>query len=456
MEHLRLRVVFSNGETMSLQVSSTCVSLGGLGVREVDLSSMGDFSDLENVWLYNNRIDRLSLEPLSSAQMLRELSVARNQLKSLDLSPLSACVRLEVLDVSSNHLTELDLSPLSACRGLKVLKIGGNPLERIDLEPLADLRELRLLDMRGVGGGRTPLSVDLSPLFWCEQLEEMSVDDSVQLAADPSMRYSVWALMSEAHQTVSSHSERPDRPAARWLDSNTLRRIKWECYSERVHRLGLEEVIRRLRYILRHMPRILWFHTQKGMLEGLGLSCLSGCDCDPADLMPTDGDLSDFTVLVSEVKGRCLAQLRAQLIANGPTLFFRADELVLMRQFELASMLARRRSDEVMSLELPVFRDRVDVTALSLTEYGLSILDGLGLRTDTVSIEEFKLLRSALQEVGLEVRAREVPFAVDCMRSLVGPSASLARFVLTDRCHRLGPCICGSQGARSALREQMP
>lgn len=147
------------------------VALSGLGLRTASLVALA----------------------VSSADALRELSLAANALASLDLAPLASCPRLTVLAVNSNGLRNIDLRPLASCPALERLWLHDNKLEQLDLSPLKSataLRSLYLDDNR-----LHSHTLDLAPLGCCTQLRALRLAgnrlnghlDITALLADPAL-----------------------------------------------------------------------------------------------------------------------------------------------------------------------------------------------------------------------------------------------------------------------------
>ena len=85
---------------------------------ELDISSLGENTDLELLILYGSPVK--------------------------DFSPLSKLVNLEFLDMGWRNMK--DTSPLASLKKLEVLKLNGNPLENLD--GLSQLTELLQLELR--------------------------------------------------------------------------------------------------------------------------------------------------------------------------------------------------------------------------------------------------------------------------------------------------------------------
>jgi Leucine-rich repeat (LRR) protein len=155
-------------------------------------------TSLQVLDLYNNRIKRIDLSPLSSLTNLREVRLNENQLRNIDLEPMGFLDSLEELDLSWNQIQELNLSPLRHCSNLRSLGLQGNRLTDIDLGPLGSCQKLerlqlyrnllRQIDLRPlshcVGLLELHLSwnqleaIDLTPIGACRDLEELHLDEN--------------------------------------------------------------------------------------------------------------------------------------------------------------------------------------------------------------------------------------------------------------------------------------
>lgn len=134
INHEKALVVYGDGSADSL----------------VDLSPLADFTQIDTLVLYNNRISDLS--PLSGLTNLKTLRLELNRIS--DISPLSALVNLESLQIENNQIT--DISALASLKNLRALWLSDNKIKNIG--PLAGLMELSDIYLNG-----NPIG-DLTPL----------------------------------------------------------------------------------------------------------------------------------------------------------------------------------------------------------------------------------------------------------------------------------------------------
>ena len=155
-------------------------SRGGKSLKTLDLSPLSVSKGLEEVRIYNQKIEDIDLSPLALCKNLKSLLIAGCALTSVDVSPLSR-VPLESLTLSSNRMhsiilpelpqlkdlglnrnsfQRIDLSFISDSKNLTALGVENNQLIELDLSPLSGLSNLRYLDLRN---NRFEV-LDLSPL----------------------------------------------------------------------------------------------------------------------------------------------------------------------------------------------------------------------------------------------------------------------------------------------------
>lgn len=105
-------------------------------------------------------------------------------MKHIDLMPLEACSQLRRLGLAMNEIEELDLSPLENAKKLTALDIAGNRLTSIDLGPLANCKELTELYLYSEHPHENQFKeVNISPLFKCSELEDVSIADETRILA---------------------------------------------------------------------------------------------------------------------------------------------------------------------------------------------------------------------------------------------------------------------------------
>ena len=86
--------------------------------------------------------------------------------KSLEVEASETCVNLDLRDMAS-----VDLLPLIWCANLQDLSIRNNKLTSVDLSPLGKCSELQSLRL----GSNELVEIDLTPLEDCSKLAELSL-----------------------------------------------------------------------------------------------------------------------------------------------------------------------------------------------------------------------------------------------------------------------------------------
>ncbi len=77
--------------------------------------------------------------------MLRYLYLENNSLSEIDLEPLSNCFELVQLDLSKNFISYLDLSPIASLN-LQILNISDNNITEVRIDPLVFKPKLQLFE----------------------------------------------------------------------------------------------------------------------------------------------------------------------------------------------------------------------------------------------------------------------------------------------------------------------
>ena len=105
------------------------------GVRT--LAGIADFTDLEELSLFGNKIEQADLSGLSQ---LVSLNLAKNKLQILVITGLS---RLETLHLFKNELSTINFEGLSSLRKMRLMQ---NKLSSLDILPLVSLQDAYLWD----------------------------------------------------------------------------------------------------------------------------------------------------------------------------------------------------------------------------------------------------------------------------------------------------------------------
>ena len=114
------------------------------------------------------------------------------QEKSIGVESDERCVNLDLRDMIS-----VDILPLIWCRNLEDLTIRNNKLKEIDLSPLSKCPTLQAFRINNNLLER----LDLSPLAECSMLEELSIQDNRLKRVDISPLFECHALKELRHDT---------------------------------------------------------------------------------------------------------------------------------------------------------------------------------------------------------------------------------------------------------------
>ncbi|MFQ5834048.1 MAG: hypothetical protein ACE5H4_15195 [Candidatus Thorarchaeota archaeon] len=331
---------------------------------------------------------------------------------SIDITSLDQCRELETLDLSNNLLDSLDLAPLSNHSKLRLLFLQDNRLSELNLWPLAKcngLEEINLLNNR-------LRTLDITPVF---DLRELRINSSVVLAADYMLKHILPPRVIQ-NRFRSVRSEHPFRLA--------MPIVIWNSYSELLRRHGWKSVYIRIRQTLDRVPPELWFHAQKGMLEGLGMSELAGYDGDPRRLIEGVNEHQDVEPALDMIYDTALELLSEQFQQGGPTLFLDTGAMRNTRASRLIPTILDRRKREMEDITVPILDGRAHLQSLWLSSYGFDVLTALktGLTTDTWGLDRVKV---AMEEMGCNLRAERVD-TLDIGYSKI-VSESFRRFVFS-------------------------
>jgi Leucine-rich repeat (LRR) protein len=121
-----IRYVTTNGLEKTARFSSdeTGFNLDLRNIAQVDLLPLVWCENIETLCIRNNCLSEIDLSPLEkSGKNLKAVRLGHNRLQEISLEPLSSCPNLEEVSLSDNRLKRIDLSPLFQCPNLRELKI---------------------------------------------------------------------------------------------------------------------------------------------------------------------------------------------------------------------------------------------------------------------------------------------------------------------------------------------
>ncbi len=333
----------------------TIVYEGPSGRQEEELT------DNSTLNLYMRAATRVSLEAVRHNSELTILELSKNQLESIDLEPLRSCSKLEQVRMRSNRLTSIDLWPLIELTSLEEIDLVDNRIHEINITPL--IGKVNLL-----------------------------LDDSVTVSIDNVLRYLV--------SGKDTATLRLCKPSGETLVSSP--RIQWRQYSDLSDEYGWETVHYNTLCILEGLDERCWFRAQKGLLEGLGISELSGFDGDPALILQNFYDSTEFHSIRSRVIDVVIGLLDEQLSSGGPTMFLDVKKMVGTRASKLIPLITTLRDSEVENAVVQIGGNRANLLPLWLTHWGFEILSVLrfGLTTD---IDGLDLIQRNFKKLGFEL-----------------------------------------------------
>lgn len=146
IRHLRLADCrLEHFDLTHLPVSLITLDLSRNRLRSIVVD--GRVRDLQELYLANNHLEAMSIEPGTALAALRRLDASTNRLKTLSDTLFDGLSGLEFLDLSQNSLEVLPIS-IGKLAHLRHLNIAGNDLA--ELEPrLGRLGALQHLEWRG-------------------------------------------------------------------------------------------------------------------------------------------------------------------------------------------------------------------------------------------------------------------------------------------------------------------
>ncbi|MFX1272797.1 MAG: hypothetical protein ACFFAX_14010, partial [Promethearchaeota archaeon] len=323
---------------------------------------------------------------------------------------LQDCDKLERLDLSHNFLEEIDLVPLMDKQSLQVVRLQDNRLSALDLWPLhscPNLTEIEVTENR-------LRTLDVTPVFTCKLLR---ADSSVVLTADSILKH----ILTPEMIMVQFHSVRIDRTA--WTATPV---VIWNDYDKLVKTIGWPLVFQRMKSVLSKISEVNWFDAQKGLLESLGMSELSGLDVNPMKILVDVSEEEDYESSKERIYDRVVELLADQIERGGPTLFLDVQKMKDTRASRLIPSIAKQRVAELEELEVQTLRGIAFLHSIWMTSYGFDVLSALdcGLTANSVDMKQIKM---AFAEAGFELSIRRVNSIVH--RNWGDTSRSFRRFV---------------------------
>ncbi|MHA2143537.1 MAG: hypothetical protein ACXADD_18825 [Candidatus Thorarchaeota archaeon] len=150
----------------------------GLDIAKIDLRQIA-LPSLRALTIEETSLTTIDLEPLSVCDWLTFLRIYKNKkLKRINLSPLGACEYLTDLHLRDNMLDGIDFRQLSNCRRLLYLDLANNPSRELRLKGIGEIENLSELSIGPQDNyGPDEWTIDLSPLFECQNLMKILVPD---------------------------------------------------------------------------------------------------------------------------------------------------------------------------------------------------------------------------------------------------------------------------------------
>lgn len=320
-----------------------------------------------------------------------EIDLVMRAAQRVDLSDLTRCSDLVKLDLSHNMLEELDLRPISGCSSIQEINLQSNHLTRLDLWPLRNCRVLESID---VSENRLH-GLDLTPIFLDTQVQ---MDSSVVVTADCILRY----IFTREELVKQFQLFRPD--GANWSVPPV---VIWNMYSEMAKRYDWAHLRERINTSLQKMIPMQWYGAQRGLLQGLGISELTGFDGDPSLLLEKAIIETSFDEARQVIFDTTVRLLETQVNEDGPTLFLDIEKLRNTSASKLIPLIVEKRKQELENAMILVKGSKVFLKPLWMTHYGFNILSasGMGLMTDLDGLET---LRKYFDELDMELSIQKV------------------------------------------------
>ena len=311
--------------------------------------------------------------------------------KRIDLTNLRTCNKLESLDLSNNMLETLDLTPVSFCSTLKEVNLRNNHLTTLDLWPLVYCSSLCELDL----SENRIHSIDYSPIFLRTRVK---LDSSVVIQVDHMLRYVFTneELAERIHLRRSDGAPWSAIPVIIWNDHRVMSRsIDWSTMKERMILL------------MESVPKDKWFNCQRGLLQSLGFSELSGYDGNPLDLIETTSNNMSYTEARNAIYDRTIELLELQLANEGSTIFLDIEKMKNTRASKIIPLIVELRKKEVENTIIQTKGSEVYLMPLLLTHYGLTIIKAMKM-TFTTDSEGWHKIKTNFEELGLDLQTKKV------------------------------------------------
>ncbi|MHA2386951.1 MAG: hypothetical protein ACXAEE_12145 [Candidatus Thorarchaeota archaeon] len=148
------------------------------------------------------------------------------QEKSISVESSERCVNLDLRDMIS-----VDLLPLIWCRNLEDLTVRNNKLKEIDLSPLSKCPTIQALRLNN----NLLEKLNLSPLAECSMLEELSIQENRFKRVDISPLFECHALKELNHDTsVTLLADLTLKSVGSWPNvlMDRFHRILWKVPTE--------------------------------------------------------------------------------------------------------------------------------------------------------------------------------------------------------------------------------
>jgi len=320
-----------------------------------------------------------------------KIDFVRRAAHRVDLSNLSRCSNLQKLDLSYNMLEELDLSPLAECKSLKEINLQSNHLTSINLWPLKDSLNLEFID---VSENRMQ-GIDLTPVI---QHTQTRLDSSVVVSVDNILRFVYRNVeLSKHFQVVRTDGMSWEVPPV----------IMWNSYSKLSEQYDWAELKERILLVLGKMIPLNWYSAQRGLLQGLDLSVISGYDGDPLNLIDNAVAKMSYEEARQSIFDSAVKLVQNQLERGGPTLFLDVEGMKDTSASKLIPLIVEKREDEIENVVLNVKGSKVDLKPLWITHYGFNILSAADMRF-TTDLEGLRMLRKSFSEIDLKLRTENV------------------------------------------------
>ena len=343
----------------------------------------------------------------------RKIDLTTQVIEAIDLSQVSLCENLNVLDISDNQLKSIDLTPLERCKNLRELKLNSNNLSTVDLWPLQKCRRL--------------VEIDLTQ-NWLESINLTPVVDRTMTIVDRTsiiqidVIYFYFFYILNMNTNIIAHTGRSQNIMSRFPPH-----IQWMQYKNQYHEGNWKILKERILTAIEHVDPEYWFHIQKGILEYLGMSELSGYDGNPENIIyPIDQSLP-LSIALEQIYENVTQLLEQQIIRGGPTTFLDVDEFRKTGASRLISLIVKERENEIKNARILIRGNKVLLRSLWLTAYGFDLLRALelSLETDKLGLAQ---VEASLNKVGLQVKTEEIDDSMELDRPEI--SKSMENFIL--------------------------